>query len=373
VPTHIEPSGARTIVPTELSGWNVAGGALDEAIADQLAQAAGLGPDPDRAVARLRHGPHDVRRQAFGGGVGADSARAQHRQPGELAADPGQVAVGGDRGARAVEPGRRGPDEAGPVEPRHAPEGRDPHRAIGEDRDVLDGERGQAVGRGVAPARAVVVEAAQAVVAARDPQAARAHRQRPQVVTGLDAALEPAHAGGADLAQPGAGGDHDRVVAAHRDGDHLVARVALGLDPAARRDQAMVGAPPQPAVTGARHGAHARVSRDVRNPSEVAMDQREGPAALGPDRDPAGAVGLEGQHRRARQVAVDDEAVAVEADQPLLGAEPEEAVAILGDRGHRVLRQAVVGAPARDLPRVLAAGRLGRHRRSEDQRDPHGS
>ena len=74
---------------------------------------------------------------------------------------------------------------------------------------------------------------------------------------------------------------------------------------------------------------------------------------------------------RGRLAVEDREGGSVEADEPLVGPEPEIAVPRPDDRRHRVLRQPVLGLPDVDL--VLAEGPLGiecrRGRRLEERRD----
>src|SRR5688500_4170201 len=54
---------------------------------------------------------------------------------------------------------------------------------------------------------------------------------------------------------------------------------------------------------------------------------------------------------------VHDEAVAVVAVQSFLGAEPEEAEAVLDDRHHRVLRKPILHGEPRETRSLLGEGR----------------
>jgi hypothetical protein len=97
--------------------------------------------------------------------------------------------------------------------------------------------------------------------------------------------------------------------------------------------------------------------------------------AVGADPQPPLAVGQQHPHpvigQRARVAdrgAVVGEAVAVEARQAVLGAEPHEAVGVLRDRQHRLLRQAILHRQVFEAQRRRRRGGPHRAARQAGQR-----
>ncbi len=142
--------------------------------------------------------------------------------------------------------------------------------------------------------------------------------------------------------------------------------------------QAVAGAEPEAVLAVVGDGQHVAVA--VAAPGRFVARQEaakrlgcrvvQGQAAVGAD--PQAPLAVHAQHadivaaqrgRVADDVTEIDETVAVEARQAVLGAEPHEAVAVLGDRQHRFLGQAVLDAQVLETQGRRRRGH-GRHRRS---------
>ncbi len=124
-----------------------------------------------------------------------------------------------------------------------------------------------------------------------------------------------------------------------------------------------IGAYPQPSAVVLVQGPHDAVRQARRSfePGERVVPVAYQAAARA---DPEGArpVLVEGLHVRVLEgrgilLVEDHEAHAVEADEALLGAEPEVTVARLDDGANRVLRKALLGRP--DAVPVLRRGEPG--------------
>jgi hypothetical protein len=297
-----------------------------------------------RASADVDHGPvlADQPPQAIG--VGAD--------PHDLLSVDEHVA---DPAAEAVEPRlAEDPDPA----PR-----RDVDRAVGGHGEVVAGFL-------VEDVHAVAVDGADAEIAGDHQRvAAGDHRVEFADGEGMRDGLRPS-----DVEQAVRAGEPDTVVARHDRaaragiGDRRPLRVTgLVVRGAARaRDPhgvADLAERPDRLAEQVRLGGELFVTTVGIDAHDVAALQPEPPRTVigdrergDPHRGPAHALGC----------AVDLELVAVEAGQPTERAQVQPPIAILGDRRHRRLRQAVVDRPA---PLAVSAQPRGRERQGEDAGD----
>jgi len=381
------PHGADQVVRKSVPGVEV----LDPPAAHAV-QAPAVGADPDVAGAGLED-PDDVGAgEALGDAGGGETAVGQPDEPAPVGADPEVPFPVLAEGARhlvrqALGTREHGPPPAGP--PAHAAAERAHPEVAGpvfEDRQ--DAVAGQSVARGdhgkssvgepgqsapvrARPQRAVpasrqavhhrvrqavplvqpfelsVPQAADAGAVGADPEGAvRVGQQAQQAVVGQAVpggeVLEPVPAQAAQ--SPAVGGDPDPAVRAlGQSGDDVERQAVTGGEDA----ELAVLEPEQPAAVGAR-------------PQRPAPVHQERPNVVG-GQGPGGAF------------VVDAEAGAVEPRHPLLGGQPQIALAVLDDDVHRVLRQ-----PALDVPH--ATGVLGdqlvriegRRCGGEDQGEQHG-
>jgi len=199
--------------------------------------------------------------------------------------------------------------------------------------------------------------------------------------------VQPIEHAVAQAADPGAvGADPERAVGVGEQAQDAVMRqtVAGGVGaepvPAQAAQAAAVGADPDGAVRPLRQGGDDVERQPVAGGehAEAAVLEAEQPAAVGARPQRAGPVHQErpdvvGGQGPGGELVVDVEAGAVEPRHPLLGGQPQIALAVLDDDVHRVLRQ-----PALDVPH--ATGVLGdqlvriegRRCGGEDQGEQHG-
>ena len=231
---------------------------------------------------------------------------------------------------------------------------------VGADQDVAaraDRHRGRRPGR-VEPGREAVVQVDRARRAGRqEPHVAR--RPDPQRALAVAQHALEAIAAEPDVADAAphavAGAEHDVGAVAHHQavgvGPQRADRRGHGAGPAGGRCEGAVGAlDVQPGAVGAdpqragvaRHGQDRNRRQPARGrarePRAVAAHQ----AVAAADADPAVGRDADDGHQARRQ-AFDDreprEALAVEAVHAVLGTDPQESVAVLGDAGHHQVAQ----------------------------------
>ena len=315
---------------------------LDQAAAAELEQPRRS--DPEVAVA-----------------VDQQRARRRRRHPGRapdrapvVALAVGDAVVGADQHV-AARPDRHRARRAGRVEP-----GRQARLQVGRARRTDRQE--PHVGRRPDPQRTLAIAQHALDAIAAQPGVAAEVVPHPVAAAELDGrAVAHDHAAGVGPQRAHRGGRGARPAGRRRE----PAVGVLDVQPAA------VGADPQPAAV-ARHGLH----RDRREPQRGrAREPRAVPAhqaVVAADADPAVGRDPDDVDQARRQAVVDREVgelLAVEAIHAVLGAEPQEAVAVLRDADHDEVAQPVgaVEHPERQLALRQVGRGVGAHRASRGE------
>ena len=324
------------------------------------AREAALGARPHAAVAVARDRTHERARQPVGDGVRARAGRAAHGQA-RARADPQRAGrVGRERERRRIGHARQAVRDRHPVarERHDAVVGRHPHGA----RAVLDDAAHQIRRQALAPGERRELGVAQAVEPAADgadPEAALAvleqaedhvARQALGAAVVVDAPVVDALQAAAERADP------EVAVAVLVDrADHVAREAVPGGDvgngaPLHHVEAALVVADPHAALAVDVHRAHPVAAEPVlrRVARERAALQAEETVAVGADPQPPLGVRVQGLHRLARETGHVAEAALVPAREPLGGADPEAARAVLGERVDEIAREAVARREIRE-------------------------